>query len=146
MTRFMDQALVEARLAARRNEVPVGAVIVRRGEVVVRTGNRTIELNDPSAHAEILAIRQAGQLLGNERLMECDLYVTLEPCVMCAGAISFARVKRLYFAVEDIKSGAVENGVRFFGDPSCHHAPEVYSGFSESEARQILVDFFKQRR
>ena len=142
----MELALEEAKQAAERGEVPVGAVIVKNGKVVSSAGNRTIELGDVTAHAEILAIREAGTKLGNERLNDCDLYVTLEPCTMCAAAISFARISRLYFAAEDVKGGAVENGVRFFGDPSCHHVPETYSGLGESQARTLLLEFFKLRR
>lgn len=142
----MELALEEAKQAAIRNEVPVGAVIVKDSKVISSAGNRTIELGDVTAHAEILAIREASKLLGNERLTDCDLYVTLEPCAMCAAAISFARIRRLYFAAEDIKGGAVENGVRFFGDPSCHHVPETYSGLQESPARALLLEFFKSRR
>lgn len=146
MPTFMESALIEAQMAADRGEVPVGAVIVQSGRIIARAGNRTLELKDASAHAEILAIRHAGEMLGNERLLDCDLYVTLEPCTMCAGAISFARLRRVYFAAEDIKGGAVENGVRFFGAPTCHHVPEVYSGLEESKARNLLQEFFKNRR
>ena len=142
----MELALEEAMQAAKRDEIPVGAVIVKDGKVVSSAGNRTIELGDVTAHAEILAIREAGTKLGNARLTDCDLYVTLEPCTMCAAAISFARIRRLYFAAEDVKAGAVENGVRFYGDPSCHHVPETYSGLRESHARALLLDFFKSRR
>lgn len=142
----MKEALKEAELAAKRGEVPVGAVIVHDGEIIAKAGNRVLEMHDASAHAEIVAIREAGEKLGNERLIDCDLYVTLEPCAMCAGAISFARLRRIYFAAEDIKGGAVENGVRFFADPSCHHAPEVYSGLGETEARAMLVEFFQTKR
>ena len=146
MTHYMDMALEEARLAAKRGEVPVGAVIVHKGKIIARAGNRTLGDKDCSAHAEMLAIRAASRKLGNERLLDCDLYVTLEPCTMCAGAISFARIRRLYFAADDIKGGAVENGVRFFQGPTCHHAPEVYSGISEAEARKLLVEFFEGKR
>jgi tRNA(adenine34) deaminase len=146
MSQFMELALEEAKQAAERGEVPIGAVIVKDGKVISSAGNRTIELGDVTAHAEILAIREAGTILGNERLTDCDLYVTLEPCTMCAAAISFARIRRLYFAAEDIKGGAVENGVRFFGDPSCHHVPETYSGLGETRARALLLEFFKSRR
>ncbi len=142
----MELALEEAKQAAERGEVPVGAVIVKDGKVVSSAGNLTIELGDVTAHAEILTIREASKKLGNERLTDCDLYVTLEPCTMCAAAISFARIRRLYFAAEDVKGGAVENGVRFFGDPSCHHVPETYSGLGESQARTLLLEFFKSRR
>ncbi len=146
MTRFMQSALMEAEAAALRGEVPVGAVVVRKGEIIARAGNRTLERKDASAHAEMLAIRDAARVLGNERLLDCDLYVTLEPCTMCAGAISLARLRRLYFAAEDIKGGAVDNGVRFFSAPTCHHAPEIYSGIEETRARELLKDFFKKRR
>ena len=142
----MDTALEEARSAAQRGEVPVGAVIVRDGTVISSAGNRTRELNDPTAHAEILAIRQACSALGVERLTDADLYVTLEPCAMCAAAISFARIRRLYFGAADEKGGAVLSGGRFFSSPTCHHAPEVYSGISETEAASLLVDFFRQKR
>lgn len=142
----MSLALEQARAAAARGEVPVGAVIVRDGRVLARAGNRTLELKDPTAHAELLAIRLACEEIGSERLVDCDLYVTLEPCPMCAAAISFARVRRLYFGACDPKGGAVENGVRLYASPSCHHAPEVYGGLSESEAAGLLREFFKERR
>ncbi|WP_442880837.1 nucleoside deaminase [Bosea sp. (in: a-proteobacteria)] len=142
----MALALEQARAAAGRGEVPVGAVVVREGKVLASAGNRTLELKDPSAHAEMLAIRIACQEIGSERLTGCDLYVTLEPCPMCAAAISFARLRRLYFAAYDPKGGAVENGVRFYASPTCHHAPEVYGGLSESEAATLLREFFKERR
>jgi len=142
----MDDALAEAHGAAAASEVPVGAVVVRDGVVVTRAGNRTVRDRDPTAHAEILAIRAAAAALGTERLTDCDLYVTLEPCAMCAAAISFARLRRLYYGAADPKGGAVENGVRFFSSPTCHHRPEVYGGLSESEAATLLRDFFKARR
>ncbi len=143
----MQRALGEARDAAGRGEVPVGAVVVGPdGHVLAEAGNRTRELNDPTAHAEVLAIRAAAAALGQERLSDCDLYVTLEPCPMCAAAISFARIRRLYFGAGDPKGGAVENGVRLFNQPTCHHAPEVYGGLGESEARAILQAFFSARR
>lgn len=142
----MEQALAEARLAAERGEVPVGCVIVKDGAVVAAAGNRTLADRDPTAHAEILAIRQACRALQSERLIGCDLYVTLEPCAMCAAAISFARIRRLYFGAADQKGGAVENGPRFFSHPTCHHAPEVYGGIGEMEAAQLLKDFFGARR
>ncbi|WP_279358461.1 nucleoside deaminase [Methylobacterium indicum] len=135
-----------ARAAAARGEVPVGAVVVRDGTVLAVAGNRPRADRDPTAHAEILAIRAACAVLGDERLTGCDLYVTLEPCAMCAGAISFARIRRLYFAAADPKGGAVENGPRFFNQPTCHHAPEVYGGLRESEAAALLRDFFRDRR
>ncbi len=142
----MQLALDEARAAGMRGEVPVGCVIVRGGEVVARAGNRTLADKDPTAHAEMLAIRAAAGALGSERLTECDLYVTLEPCAMCAAAMSFARVRRLYFGAADPKGGAVEHGPRFFAQPTCHHRPEVYGGISESEATVLLREFFQARR
>ncbi|MGB8818952.1 MAG: nucleoside deaminase [Rhizobiaceae bacterium] len=142
----MDIALEEARAAALRGEVPVGAVIARDGEIIARGGNKTRELNDPTAHAEMLVIREACSALASERLTGCDLFVTLEPCAMCAGAISFARIQRLYFAARDEKGGAVENGPQFFRQPTCHHAPDVYSGIGEQTASEILSSFFKQLR
>lgn len=146
MNSFMTLASDEAKAALKRDEVPVGAVITYKGEVIAKAGNRTRELKDPTAHAEMLAIREACQKLGQERLNDCDLYVTLEPCQMCAGAISFARIRRLYFGAEDIKGGAVENGVRFFGSEICHHAPEIYSGMAQQDAEAILKDFFRNKR
>ncbi len=142
----MQMALNEARAAAARGEVPVGAVLVRGAEVIARDGNRTRELNDPTAHAEILVLRAGGALLKSERLLNCDLYVTLEPCAMCAAALSFARIRRLYFGASDPKGGGVENGPRFFSQPTCHHAPEVYGGIAERMAAEVLKDFFKARR
>jgi tRNA(adenine34) deaminase len=143
---FMSIALDEARAAAARGEVPVGCVVVRHGEMLARAGNRTIGDKDPTAHAELLAIRQAASALGSERLTDCDLYVTLEPCAMCAAAMSFARIRRLYFGAGDAKGGAVEHGVRFFAAPTCHHRPEVYGGIGESEAAALLKEFFQARR
>jgi tRNA(adenine34) deaminase len=143
---FMQIALEEARAAQARGEVPVGCVIVRDGAVVARAGNRTLTERDPTAHAELLAIRQAAVALKSERLTDCDLYVTLEPCAMCAAALSFARIKRLYFGAGDPKGGAVENGVRFFASPTCHHKPDVYGGINESECAALLRDFFAARR
>jgi tRNA(adenine34) deaminase len=142
----MAEALAQARAAGARGEVPVGALVVKDGIVVARAGNRTLEDRDPTAHAEILAIRAACEALGSERLVGCDLVVTLEPCPMCAAAISFARIRRLYYAASDPKGGAVENGVRFYASPTCHHAPEVYGGIRESEASALLRDFFSARR
>ena len=142
----MEMALSEARAAGARDEVPVGCVIVRMDEVVARAGNRTLADKDPTAHAELLAIRAAALALGSERLTDCDLYVTLEPCAMCAAAMSFARIRRLYFGAADPKGGAVENGVRFFASPTCHHRPEVYGGIHESESAALLRDFFAARR
>jgi tRNA(adenine34) deaminase len=142
----MSIALEEARAAAARGEVPVGCVVVRNGIIVARTGNRTIADHDPTAHAELVAIRAAASTLGSERLADCDLYVTLEPCAMCAAAMSFARIRRLYFGAADTKGGAVEHGVRFFASPTCHHRPEVYGGINESECAELLKDFFQARR
>ncbi|MCZ0738303.1 nucleoside deaminase [Phreatobacter sp. AB_2022a] len=142
----MDLALREAELAAERGEVPVGAVIVRDGVVLARAGNLTLGLKDPTAHAEIVAIRAAAAALGSERLIDCDLYVTLEPCPMCAGAISFARIRRLYYGAGDPKGGAVDHGVRLYGDATCHHRPEVYGGIGETAAAALLKDFFRSRR
>ena len=143
----MQIAFEEAEAAAARGEVPVGAVVAEAaGNILARAGNRTLELKDPTAHAEMLAIREAAAKLGSERLIGCDLHVTLEPCAMCAAAISFARIRRLYFAASDEKMGAVEHGSRFYAQPTCHHAPEVYSGLGETKARVLLKDFFKARR
>jgi tRNA(Arg) A34 adenosine deaminase TadA len=142
----MQAALDEARAAAERGEVPVGAVIVKDGEIIARAGNRPRETNDPSAHAEMLAIRGACSALGQERLTGCDLYVTLEPCTMCAAAISFARIRRRSFGATDPTGGAVISGVRFFEQPTCHHAPEVYPGIGETEAAGLLKRFFAERR
>jgi len=143
---FMDLALAEAARAAAEGEVPVGAVVVRDGTVIATGRNRTIAEHDPTAHAEVVALRAAGRALGSERLGDCDLWVTLEPCPMCAGALSFARIRRLYYAAADPKGGAVENGVRFFSSPSCHHVPEVYSGLGEGAASALLKQFFRDRR
>jgi tRNA(adenine34) deaminase len=142
----MDMALEEARAAQARGEVPVGCVIVRGSEVIVRAGNRTLADRDPTAHAELLALRAAAATIGSERLSNCDLYVTLEPCAMCAAAMSFARIRRLYYGAADPKGGAVDNGVRFFSAPTCHHRPEVYGGVNESDAALLLKDFFAARR
>ena len=143
---FMDLALKAAEMAGQAGEVPIGCVIVRGNEVVASAGNRTLADRDPTAHAEILAIRQAAEALGSERLVDCDLYVTLEPCTMCAGAISFARLRRLYYGAADEKGGAVESGVRFFAQATCHHVPEVYPGLGEREAAALLKAFFRERR
>jgi len=146
MASFMDMALEEARTAGERGEVPVGCVIVREGEVLARAGNCTIAHRDPTAHAEIVAIRRAATFLASERLDACDLYVTLEPCAMCAGAVAFARIRRLYYGAADPKGGAVDNGVKFFASTTCHHRPEVYGGLGEAEASALLKEFFKERR
>jgi tRNA(adenine34) deaminase len=143
---FMPAAIDQAKDAAAAGEVPVGCVIVRAGAIIARARNRTLADRDPSAHAEMLAIRAAAQALGSERLIDCDLYVTLEPCTMCAAAISFARIRRLYYGAADPKGGAVEHGVRFFAAPTCHHRPEVYGGIAEAEASELLKKFFRARR
>jgi len=143
----MERALREARLAAERGEVPIGAVIVGPdGTLLAAAGNRTEADRDPTAHAELLAIRAAAAELGAPRLVECDLYVTLEPCPMCAQAISFARLRRLYYGASDPKGGGVEHGPRIFSQPTCHHRPEVYGGIGESEAAALLQGFFRDRR
>jgi tRNA(adenine34) deaminase len=143
---FMDVALAEARAAAARGEVPVGAVVVRGDEVIARAGNRMRELTDPTAHAEMLAIRAACRALGSERLTGCDLWVTLEPCPACAGAISAARLSRLYYGAADPKSGGVAHGARVFDHPQAHFTPEVYPGIGEEDAAALLRDFFASRR
>jgi len=143
---FMDLALAEARAAAAAGEVPVGCVIVRGGDVLARTRNRTLAERDPTAHAELLAIRQAAATIGSERLVECDVHVTLEPCTMCAAALSFARIRRLYYGAADPKGGAVESGVRFFSSLTCHHRPDIYGGIGEQEAAALLRGFFAARR
>ena len=142
----MRLALEQARAAGEAGEVPVGAVVARGGEALAVAGNAMRSRNDPTGHAEIVAIRAAAEALGTSRLDGCDLWVTLEPCAMCAGAIALARIDRLYFAAPDPKGGAVVNGPRLFGQPTCHHAPEVYQGFGEAEAAALLRDFFRQRR
>src|SRR6195952_531806 len=143
---FMDLALKAAQSAGNSGEVPIGCVVVREGTVIASAGNRTLTDRDPTAHAEMLAIREAARAIGSERLVDCDLYVTLEPCTMCAAAISFARVRRLYYGAADPKGGAAESGVRFFASPTCHHVPEVYSSVGEREAAALLREFFKTRR
>ena len=143
---FMDLALRQAQNAEANGEVPIGCVVVRNGTVIAAAGNRTITDRDPTAHAEMLALREAASKLGRERLADCDLYVTLEPCTMCAGAISHARIRRLYYGALDPKGGAIDSGVRFFAQPTCHHVPEVYSAVGEAEAAALLRDFFKARR
>ena len=143
---FMDLALKAAETAGKSAEVPIGCVIVLNSEVIATAGNRTLTDRDPTAHAEILAIRQATKAVGSERLVDCDLYVTLEPCTMCAGAISLARIRRLYYGAADPKGGAVDSGVRFFASPACHHVPEIYPAVGEQEAATLLRDFFRARR
>jgi tRNA(adenine34) deaminase len=142
----MDLALTQARAAAAAGEVPVGCVVVRDDRVIAETHNGTLADRDPTAHAELLAIRAAAAALGSERLTDCDLYVTLEPCAMCAAAMSFARIRRLYYGAADPKGGAVENGVRFFSSSTCHHRPDVYGGIGEAEAAALLRTFFQARR
>jgi tRNA(adenine34) deaminase len=143
---FMDLALKAAENAGKSGEVPIGCVVVREGAVIASAANRTLTDRNPTAHAEMLAIREAARKIGSERLVDCDLYVTLEPCTMCAAAISFARVRRLYYGAADPKGGAVDSGVRFFASPTCHHVPEVYSAVGEREAAALLREFFKARR
>ena len=143
---FMDLALEQAENAEKAGEVPIGCVVVRDNAVIARAGNRTLTDRDPTAHAEILTLREAARRLDSERLIDCDLYVTLEPCTMCAAAISFARIRRLYYGAADPKGGAVDSGVRFFASPTCHHAPDVYPSVGESQAATMLREFFKARR
>jgi tRNA(adenine34) deaminase len=143
---MMEAALEEARAAAAHGEVPVGCVIAQGPRIIARARNRTLADRDPTAHAEMLALRQAAAALGTERLSDCDAYVTLEPCSMCAAALSFARIRRLYYGAGDPKGGAVDNGVRFFSAPACHHRPEVYGGIAEREAAALLRSFFAARR
>jgi tRNA(adenine34) deaminase len=142
----MDLAIEEARAAQAAGEVPIGCVIVRGGAVIAQDGNRTIRDTDPTAHAEMVAIRHATARIGAERLVDCDLYVTLEPCAMCAAAISFARMRRLYYGAIDPKGGAVESGVKFFSSTTCHHKPELYGGLAEGEASALLKEFFRTLR
>ena len=143
---MMQRAIEQARAAAQAGEVPIGAVIVKDGQIIASTHNLTETHNDPTAHAELLAIRVACKTLQTPRLVDCDLYVTLEPCAMCAQAIAFARIRRLYFGAPDAKGGGVEHGARIFSQPTCHHTPEIYGGMNESECGELLKDFFKARR
>ena len=146
-TSHMNRALAEAEAAAERGETPVGAVVVAPdGAILGAGGNRVRELADPSAHAEMLVLRTAARAFGSERLTGCDLYVTLEPCPMCAGAISLARIRRLYYGAADPKTGGVDHGARVFAHPTCHHAPEVYGGIAEAECAALLRRFFRERR
>lgn len=142
----MEQALLEAQKAFDQDEVPVGAVIVQNGNIIARAHNINISSTDPTAHAEIVALRKAAKINQTSRLDDCDLYVTLEPCSMCASAISLARIRRVYYAASDIKFGAVENGARIFNSSSCHHKPDVYSGMFEEEGKSILQKFFRSKR
>ncbi len=148
LSSLMSEALNEAQAAGKRGEVPVGAVVVdgKTGKILARAGNRTEELSDPSAHAELLAIREAAKLMGTPRLPDCDLYVTLEPCPMCATVISFARIRRVYFGAYDPKGGGIEQGPRIFNQPTCHHKPEVYGGIDENICSNIIKSFFENRR
>ena len=143
---YMKMALIEAQEAYRKGEIPVGAVVVWNGRIIARAHNLTETLHDVTAHAEMQAITAAANIMGGKYLKDCTLYVTLEPCTMCAAAISFARLRRVYYGAEDPKGGAVDNGVRFFAQPTCHHAPDVYSGFHASAAADLLIDFFKSKR
>lgn len=143
---FMALALTEAEAAAARGEVPIGAVVVLDGKVIASAGNRTREMADPTAHAEVLALREACRQTGSERLPGAYLYVTLEPCAMCAAAISFARIERLYYGAADPKGGGVDHGGRFYDQPTCHHRPDVYSGFSETRSAELLRSFFSEKR
>lgn len=142
----MKEALNQAFIAFKKDEVPVGAVIVENGKIIAASHNQNLKLSDPTAHAEILVLRQAAKIKNSSRLDGCDIYVTLEPCSMCASAISLARIKRVYYAASDKKFGAVENGARIFCSSSCHHRPEVYSGVFEEESKKMLQDFFKSKR
>lgn len=142
----LDLAFHEAREAAAAGEVPVGAVLMRDAAVIASAGNRVLRDQDPTAHAEMLVLRAGARILGSERLIGCDLYVTLEPCAMCAGALSLARIRRLYYAADDPKGGAIDHGARFFSQPTCHHAPDVYGGLRASESAALLRDFFQARR
>ncbi len=143
---FMDEALSQAKIAFENDEVPVGAVVVENGEIIATAHNNNLHLNDPTAHAEILALRLAAAAKNSARLDNCDLYVTLEPCAMCASAIALARIRRVYYAASDEKFGAVENGARIFNSSSCHHRPETYSGINQTEATDLLVKFFRSKR
>ncbi len=145
-SKWMEKAFCGARRAAERGEVPIGCVIIAGGEMLAAAGNRVLELKDPTAHAELLAIRAACEKTGNERLSDCDLYVTLEPCPMCAQAISFARIRRVYYAAPDPKGGGVDHGPRIYAQPTCHHRPDVYGGLGEEQSTQLLRDFFAERR
>ncbi len=144
--KYMEEALRLARCAADQDEVPVGAIVVHNGRIIGRGANKPRAAHDPTAHAEIVALRDAALTLGSDRLPECDLWVTLEPCAMCAGAIAHARIKRLYYGASDAKGGAVEHGPKLFAQPTVHHRPEIYSGFAGEEAARLLTEFFEKRR
>jgi tRNA(adenine34) deaminase len=143
---FMEEALKQAKIAFEKDEVPVGAVIVENGKIIATSHNQNLILKDPTAHAEILVMRKAANIKDSARLDGCDLYVTLEPCAMCASAIALARIRRIYYAASDIKFGAVENGARIFSSTSCHHKPEIYSGISEEESKELMQSFFRNKR
>jgi tRNA(adenine34) deaminase len=143
---FMQEALKQARIAFEKDEVPVGAVIVENGKIITTSHNQNLILKDPTAHAEIFVMREAAKIKDSSRLDGCDLYVTLEPCAMCASAIALARIRRIYYAASDIKFGAVENGARIFSSTSCHHKPEIYSGISEEESKELMQSFFRNKR
>lgn len=143
---FMQQALAQAKIAFEKDEVPVGAIIVEKGKIIASAHNYNLHLKDPTAHAEILVLREAAKIKNSPRLDDCDLYVTLEPCSMCAAAISLSRIRRVYYAASDEKFGSVENGARIFNSSSCHHRPEIYSGIQEEDAKELLVKFFRSKR
>jgi len=143
---FMEEALKQAKIAFKKDEVPVGAVIVENGKIIATSHNQNLILKDPTAHAEILVMREAAKIKDSPRLDGCDLYVTLEPCAMCASAIALARIRRVYYAASDIKFGAVENGARIFSSTSCHHKPEIYSRISEEESKELMQSFFRNKR
>lgn len=143
---FMKEALKQAKIAFEKDEVPVGAVIVENGKIITTSHNQNLILKDPTAHAEILVMREAAKIKDSARLDGCDLYVTLEPCAMCASAIALARIRRIYYAASDVKFGAVENGARIFSSTSCHHKPEIYSGISEEESKELMQSFFRNKR
>ena len=145
-SQFMGEAIKQAEIAFKKNEVPIGAVVVKDNQIIASSHNQNITLKDPTAHAEILAIRKAGEILGEKYLENCDLYVSLEPCPMCAGAISLARIRRLYYAASDEKSGGVENGAKVFSQSQCHHKPEIYSGIGALESQKLIKEFFFQKR
>ncbi len=142
----MKEALKQAKIAFEKDEVPVGAVIVENGKIITTSHNQNLILKDPTAHAEILVMREAAKIKDSARLDGCDLYVTLEPCAMCASAIALARIRRIYYAASDVKFGAVENGARIFSSTSCHHKPEIYSGISEEESKELMQSFFRNKR
>ncbi len=143
---FMQEALKMAKLAFKKDEVPVGAVIVENGKILAKAHNKNLKLKDPTAHAEILALRKAAKIKGSSNLSDCDIYVTLEPCAMCTAALALAKIKRIYYGANDEKFGAIENGVKLFSANSCYHMPEIYSAISESKSKELMVNFFKNKR